>query len=253
MRSRHEVYMDGIALSSIHPSILITDIAHSPAKKAIMTQQIANRQGMIVIDSRREEASVAVSFELRVYKAQQRQEVLQKIQQWCNGKILETNDREGQRLHVICTDEPSMGSVTKWTSPLVVEFSAYEKPFWENKTYASCSMTGDDEESSLFVAGNAGYAYAEAVITPSETITELTVTVGDTTIELDDLSTSDVIKIGYDEHGNQFIKAGNTSILGNRTPASSDDLMLMCGKRTAVAVSADKSVSAVIKARGLWL
>ena len=253
MRTRHEVYVDGIALSSIHPGILITDIAHSPARKALMTQQIANRQGMRVIDSRREEARVGITFELRIYKAQQRQEVLQKIQQWCQGKILETNDREGQRLFAICSEEPYISSVTKWTVPLTIEFSAYEKPFWENKTYSSCTMSGSSAQKTLFVPGNAGTACVEAVITPSETITELTVTVGDTFIELEDLSTSDVISIGYDENGNQFIKAGETSILGNRTAESSDDLLAVCGKKSTVSVSADKSVNAVIKARGLWL
>ena len=253
MRSRYEVYVDGVALSSLNPAILITDIAHEPANYDRQTQAIANRNGLMIVKSTQKTTSVEIAFELRIYNIAERQRVLQQIQQWAKGKILETNDREGQQLHVVCETLPRIESVQEWNATLGIGFTAYNKPFWEEKLPSTITLTGDDEEGSLYVPGNAGKAFVEAEITPSEAISGLTVTVGDTTIELEDLNTSDVIKIGYDEYGNQYIKAGATSILSKRTPESSDDLLAECGEKNEIAVSSNHSVTAKIIVRGVWL
>lgn len=253
MRSRYEAYIDGIALSTIHPGILLTNVEHHLANYNLQTQAVANRNGLMILNRKQGATSVSISFELRVYKTQERQVALQKIQQWAQGKTLETSDREGQKLNIICTAFPAVSSVQDWNDTLKVGFTAYDQPFWENKTPSVITLVGDDEDGVLFVPGNAGEAYAEVEVTPSQTIDDLTVTVGDTSITLDDLNTNAVIKIGYDEKGIQYIKAGTTSILSKRTANSSDDLIAICGKKNAVAVEADHSVTAKFSVRGLWL
>lgn len=253
MISRYEAYMDGIPLSTLHPNILIRDIKHGTASKQRQTQEIANRSGLMVLGSKFGQKTVEIEFDLRIYDTRERQVVIQKIQQWANGEILETSDREGQRLHVSCDDYPVIESVLGWTDTLAITFTAYDQPFWQNKTPSVVTLVGDDEDGVLFVPGNAGEAYAEVEVTPSQTIDDLTVTVGDTSITLDDLNTDAVIKIGYDEKGIQYIKAGTTSILSKRTANSSDDLIAICGKKNAVAVEADHSVTAKFSVRGLWL
>ena len=253
MRSRYEIYVDGIAFSSIHPGIIIQNIGYNTATIMRQTQYVANRNGSIILNNKMEKARVTIQFMLRIYRTQDRQAVLQKIQQWAQGKVLETSDREDQRLYVVCDNFPVIDSVKNWTGTLAVSFTAYEKPFWESRILSTVSLVGDDEEGSLFIPGNAGNTLVSAVVTPSEAITELQITVGDTTIKLEGLNTDAIISIGYDEHGNQYIKAGTTSILAKRTTDSSDDLLAVCGKRNDVAVTADKSVAASIMARGLWL
>ena len=253
MKSRYEAYMDGIALSSIHPGILITDIAHTISSPKRQLQSFANRNGLQIVSTTSESTGVEIMFELRLYKMQDRQVALQKIQQWARGSILETNDREGQRLNVVCENFPSIGSAMGWNDALSVGFMAYEKPFWESKSFYSASMSGSDSEGVLYVPGTAGNTLAECIIEPSQTIDELTVTVANTFIKLTGLNTDQEIRIGYDSHGNQYIKAGDTSILAKRTPASSDDLIAVCGEKNAISVSADASVFATVKARGLWL
>lgn len=253
MISRYEAYMDGAALSNIHPALLIMDISHTAANFIRQTQGFAKRNGLAILNSQQEATSVDIMFALRIYDIRERQQVLQKVQQWAMGKVLETNDREGQRLNVVCDEFPMIQSVMGWTDVLTMRFTAYEKPFWENKTPAVLSMTGSEAEGTLFVPGNAGTAFAEVTVEPSQAIDELTITVDDTTIRLIDLDTDETIHIGYDAMGNQYIKAGEDSILAKRTPDSSDDLLAICGKKNAVSVEADESVLTTVKVRGLWL
>lgn len=253
MRSRFEAYIDRIPLSTLHPQILITDIGYTVANYKRQTQAVANRNGLILVNARQETSKVTIAFELRLYRAAERQVVLQKIQQWARGSVLETSDREGQQLHVVCDGFPTIGSVSKWNSSMTISFTAYEQPFWENKTPSIFADDGTEITGNLFVPGNAGETYVEAEITPSEAITGLVISVGSTSIELESLNTAEKITIGYDAYGNQYIKAGTTSILSKRTPESSDDLIAICGAKNAIAVTADKSVHAKIIARGLWL
>ena len=253
MISRYEAYMDGQALSHVHPGIQIMDIAHSVSSVRRQMQSIANRNGMVILSKAQDSTSVEILFALRLYSIQERQAALQKIQQWAQGSILETNDREGQRLHVVCDAFPTIQSALGWTDVLSIQLTAYEKPFWENKTPSVLVLNGSDTQGRLFVPGNAGDAFAEVTVTPQQTIHELTVIVADTMIRLEQLSTDQVITIGYDEHGYQYIKAGNDSILSKRTAASSDDLIAICGKKNTVSVQADNPVMAKIQVRGLWL
>lgn len=253
MISRYEAYMDGVALSSIHPDLLITDIRHAVADYDRTTQATVNRDGSRILKNYRNTTGVSIFFRLRIYDISERQKALQKVQQWASGQVLETNDRVGQRLFVHCDKYPVISSALKWLETLSITFYSYEKPFWEEKTESVARLTGNDEEGSLFVPGNAGDAFVEVKVTPSATITSLTVMVGDTFITLSGISTNSVITIGYDENGNQYIKAGTTSILNKRTASSSDDLLAKCGEYNTVSVIASASVTAEFKARGVWM
>lgn len=253
MRSRYEAVMDGIALSSISSNLIIRDIAHGVANPAIETASVAKRNGSFPINERQNGASVAITFELHIYSIAERQRVCQEVQRWAKGHILETNDREGQRLNVKCTQYPSISSALRWRDPITMMFTAFEKPRWEEKTPSVVEVTGTSEESPLFVPGNAGKALVEVNIQPNATIENITVSVGNTAIALTDIeaTTSDLVAIGYDEKGFLFIKQGNDSLMSHRT--GSDDLLAECGVINTVSIESDASATVTFTTRGLWM
>lgn len=256
MISRYEVILDGVTLSSIHNDLMILDIQHTPAQRQATTARKAKGNGVYITDLYQAQTTVTILFELHIYDIEERQRVCQEIATMAmNCKILETNDRPGQRLHVICDQPPAIESALQWTSPIMMVFSAYSLPFWEESEPSIVTISGTNQNETLFVPGNAGETFLDAEITASSAITSLTISSGSTTISLIGLSVAagGVVKVTHDENGILSIKSGNTSLLSHRTAASSDDLLVVSGTNNLVAISANNAVSCKFSARGVWL
>lgn len=256
MISRYEAYMDGVAMSSLSPNLLIRDINHGTSKVSRDTVTLVRRDGSIMVDKTLSAAQVKISFQLREYSIAERQKVCQEVARWAQGAILETNDRPGQRLHVYCDDFPVIGSALKWLNDLSVTFTAYNYAHWEEKTAVSTTLTGTSGTSTLFVPGNAGKALVTATITPSsDTVDDITLTVGDTSIALVGCgaTSSKPVTISYDDMGLIRIRKKNTSIMNKRTAASSDDLLAVCWAVNTFSFTASAAVSVVFSVRGCWL
>lgn len=253
MISRYEAIIDGVALSSLDDRLLILDISHA---SGIENRSVtyAKRDGMFIYDRFVQSASVEIKFELHIYDIAERQLVCQEVARWACGNILQTNDRQNQRLRVICTKMPVIKSAKKWTEELTVAFNSYLIPFWEDELISSKATS---DASSLYVSGNVPRSIAranvEVEVVPSATITTITLTCGDTSITLNNISVSasQTLKIDYDENMNLRIKNGSVSYLSKRT--GSDDLLAECGASNAISVSADAIVTATFSARGLYL
>lgn len=253
MTSRYEAYMDGVALSSIDDNLLILDIRHNPADIQFKTGMLANRNGSTILSENQTGASVTILFELHLYGIAERQAACQEVQRWAKGKVLETNDREGQKLLVRCTDFPRIESALNWTDPIEMTFTAFEHPYWEEKTAETLSFTaGTSGSDTIEVPGNVDGAFVEAEITAQAAVSEISLTVGETSITLAGLAMENgqILRITYDDRNIQSIKVGNTSIMNKRTGA--DDLLTVCGENT-VSYSASASVQVTVSVRGLWL
>ena len=254
MISRYEAYMDGNALSRVHPDILILDISHAISDRKISASRIGNRKGTLIIDDSQDGSSVTISFALRVYSISKRQEAMQEVLRWASGRVLETNDRPGQRLYVRCIEYPVVTSALQWTETITMSFKAFEYPFWEEKEKSSLSFSsGTSGNGTLFVPGNAGNTVVEVVATPAVSADDLSFTVGSTTITVTDCGATaeNPLVIAYDENGFLSIKVGTTSVLDKRT--GSDDLLAECGQVNDFSFIASESTSVVFSARGLWM
>jgi hypothetical protein len=143
-------------------------------------------------------------------------------------------------------------SAMNWTEELAMTFMAFEKPFWEEKIAKTLALTSPTT-GMLYVPGNAGKAYVEAIVTPATTLSDITLTVGDTSITLTGCSATPTNKliISYDDHGFLQIKVGSTSILDKRT--GSDDLLAVCGADNTFGYSTTDSVTVEYAVRGLWM
>lgn len=256
MISRYEVTLDGVELSSVHDDLMILDIQHTPAQRQATTARKAKGNGVYISNLYQAQTTVTILFELHIYDIKERQRICQQIARMAmNCKILETNDRPGQCLHVTCDQPPAINSALQWTAPIAMTFSGYAIPFWQEIEPVTLTLEGDNETGELDVPGNAGETFVDVYITSISGISEVTISAGETTITLTGLSVSQggVISITHDDNGILSIKVGNMSLLWRRTAASSDDLLVISGEVNNVAISANNAVSCEFRARGIWL
>lgn len=254
MSSRYEATLNQVTLSSLDSSIYVYDIQYSAPDISTQVMAAAKRPGAIVTDRRQEKTTVTILFEIRKYSIADRQTVCQKITKWAmNGNLLEVNDRSGQQLHVICAQPPVIDSAMRWLNQLSVVFEAYDPPYWEAKNPTTKTLTGSDVDDTIIVPGNCDYAPVDVTITPSSTLTSISVYAGDTHLTLTGISvtSSQSIVISHDDHGFLQIMQGSTSLINKRT--GSDDLLVKSGNTEVLSVSADVSVTALFSVRGYSL
>lgn len=257
MRSRYEAYINGVALSSVSPDIYIYNIGHKPAAIKSTSAQLGNRNGSFLLDKYYTGPQVTISFEIHNYNIWQRQEICDAVVAWAqSGNVLETNDRQGKRLIADCLTPPSIDSARDWLDVLEVVFTAYERPFWEEKAEAKLSLGGTSGNGTLYVPGNVGSAFVEVTAKPrSGTMANLTVTAGNTSIALTGIAAtaSAPLVISYDDKQIMSIKRGNVSVLDKRSGTSSDDLLLECGKLGTLSFSASVACDIMFSVRGCWM
>lgn len=254
MISRYDVFLNGIALSSISPEILILDIQYPPVTIRNESFALAKRQGAKVTRRYIEYNSVSVSFEIQSYDVHERQAILNSVVRWAkNGGILQTNDRQGQRLRCICEQFPSIGTAKNRGQEIQITFSAHSLPFWEEVNPAILTITGANTTGSLYVPGNVDDAFVEVTATANGTLTSIKFIAGDTNLTLSGISIASggKIVIAYDDDMIQSIKTGNTSLLSKRT--GNDDLLVNSGETSTFGVVANVACSVEYRVRGLWL
>lgn len=248
MISRYEAWVDGVALSSIDPSIYVLDIQPGENNPSIRTSKVAGRAGARVTKRVHESLSVNVIFEIHEYDTVKRQAVCNKVKAWANGKFLTVSDRPDQQLRCVCTNYPS-ANAKAWTEPLTIGFAGYNPPYWEDKKETVIKTTSS---KSALVPGNAPETLVSATITVGASISSLTVQTGVKSLVLAVSAVSgDKVYIGYDDNNILYIKKGTTSILDKRT--GDDDLSVPCGAFSEFSVAASGSVTAEFRLRGCWL
>ncbi|MBO7624387.1 MAG: phage tail family protein [Bacteroidales bacterium] len=253
MRSRYEAILNGVSLSSISSDILILDVSYPSPAFRDTTFTVANRHGVRHDKRKFEPLTASISFEIHAYDIRRRQAIRDAVCEWArNGGKLEINDHHDQFIQCVCSQFPSVGSVRNWTDSMAVEFTAYEVPFWQEKNPVVVSLTGQTASKAVYVPGTGEESLVEVEITPSQTLTSITLNVNDRELTLSGISVSanSTIVISYDDRAIQSIKNGNTSLLNKRTGV--DDLLAVCGGNNQFSVSANKSVNATFKVRGLW-
>lgn len=254
MKSRYIVLLNGVSLNSLDENIYVSDISYQAIAPKSETWQLGSRNGAYSGNSRIDKNTVTISFQLRHYNTGNRQRTLQQIIRWAQiGGWLQTSDRQEQHMYVKCTRFPAITSALRWLDILSIEFTAFEYPYWVDRAETRLSFDGNGTKS-LYVPGVCA-SDVEAVVTALSAVTEITLSCGDTNINLTGLSLSenDTVTLSYTEQKHILeIKAGNTSLLDKRTPESSDDLIAQPGENE-FSFSADGSATCVFLIRGCWL
>lgn len=252
MMTRYGVWLDGVGLDEIDPTVFILDIQEQLPQSRITTEDWAgSRDGTRFVREKTLTASVTVRFAVREYDVARRKMIVSDVAAWAHrGSILTINDRPGQRLRVRCTALPVVSSALKWTDTLTVTFTAYEWPFWEDEAESSATVSGKTYAAlGLSVPGNGEYAYLSGqLIFPGTASVEIVA--GNTRFEIQNVSGD--LQWGY-EDGVLFIRSGGESAMAHRTPESSDDLMVVPGRRNDIMISSTAAVSGRVFTRGCFL
>lgn len=257
MITRYRVSMDNIDLHHVDERIVILDIEYPESQDSYAIETPGKRNGGQIARHYVGKTGVRVSFMLRVYNTEERQNVWQKIKSWAkSGHVLRCNDRSRQCLRHVMVDKFGVFTAKNWLETLTIEFADYVFPFWEDDFETTLSLeAGTDKSGTITLDGNADETFLNATITAAASVSWIKVIAGDTMIHLTglSLSSSDAVVIDYDDDMNLRIMKGTTSLLDKRTAASSDDLIAKIGEATAITVQASGNVSSVIKGRGCWL
>lgn len=242
MITRYGVWLDGLPLHAIDPTIYITDIQEQPSHMDVQTHPRASGDGLRVTKRTRQSLSVVVRFVVREYDVMRRKAILQKIIGWAKaGKYLEINDRPEQRLRVEVDTMPTIQSALRWTQELSIAFTAYGSPYWEESMPDTFTTSGTVQQ---LVNGDADKAFPDVEVSPSAST--VTVTVGDSHITLENVSGA--VLIAHD-NGVLSITEDGVPVLGKRTADSSDDLVCIPGEVNTFSVAGG---SALFTVRGRW-
>lgn len=257
MIGRYDAAINSTWLSEIDDRIVVVDVLDGAPKTRVVTSSAPSALGTRYIRTLRENLSVTIQFAIWEQDVELRKELLMRIQCWAADAIngvarLEISDRRRQQLYVRASEIPSIGSAA-WTGKLSMVFTAYEMPYWMDIEYVK---TETAESGALFVPGlGEAFCEAEATNTGMDPVTALILSVGGTSFAFSglNLAPGEKLIVSYDHFARVSARIGETSVLANRTPESDDDLIALCGAYNQVAVSSDGSVSAVFKARGVYL
>ena len=254
MITRYRASLDRVNLDALAPEIMILDIAHGTPVFTNQASALAGRSGQIVTGRTVPSCSVTITIEIHTQDTQRRQAVCTLVQRWAmGGGKLRVNSRPHHFLQVICDRPPTVPSELRWTGKITIGLTANEIPYWQEDTERTARAT-TEKGASLYVAGTVEDTPVGAEISNNsgQTVNTLTITAGDTVFSFTDLAlaSGETLRIGQDERGLLYIRAGGASKMDKRTPESSDELRIRQNEHVSVSVTADATVTAVFKARG---
>lgn len=231
MRMRYEAMIDGIPLSSIDPSIYITDIQESAPTIRRTTANYPTLDGQRVLGALRQSLRVAITFEIHNADIRRRADICERVRAWTKGTFLETNARPDQRLRVALDQAPVVTSALRWTDALTVALSAYAVPFWEDAYETRIDIPAGGA-ASAYVPGTADRALCWATVenagdTP---VTAVELRAGDSSMTFSGISIpkGGSLALAYADGRLLSAKIGGASVLAGRTPESDDDLLVPC-------------------------
>lgn len=243
MMTRYKAWLNNLPMHDLDPTIYILDIKESEPVSSISTAQYGKPYGSVVLEKRRDSLSVTISFEIHEYDPTRRKTVMQKIHAWAKrGGELAISDRPDQVLKVELDTPPVVGSSRKWTESLDITFTAYAFPYWLDATPQL--LEGD---GTLYIPGTASIAPVDAQIV--DCFEELSITVGDSTIDLTGLKDGCTVTISHDDDFHLQILEDGVSAMAKRTAESADDLIATPGETVRFLTLGGTPTFAV---RGVW-
>lgn len=252
--TRYQVWLDGQGLMDIHPAIRIIDVQEDAPSRQFATASRAGGDGQFVTRRSRNSLTVTVRFAIREYSPAGRKAIMQQVRAWAGGRWLTLGDRPGQRLLVEVSELPGVHSALKWTDVCTVSFIACASPYWEE---AVPVRTGPDAPT-LSPVGDAPCCPLDFrwVCRSSTDKVTLTITTPMSSITFSGLPVANGQEVCIShEQGVLCATVNGSDALPWRTPHSSDDLLLHCGRANSVSVIISGATPGdyTLSARGRWL
>lgn len=250
--TRYNVWLNCQGLQDVDPAIRITDVQEQEPQQLHSASPLAAGGGRHVLRHDRQQLAVTVFFSIRERDPARRSSILQKVKAWAHeGGTLTLSQRPGQRLRVLGGQAGPL-SALRWTQDLSLTFMTSRSAFWEDDI-----PTQADASSPLSLPGDASDTPLDLRwrCTVAGPLT-LTVTTPLSSITFCDLpaAAGQELLLSH-ESGVLTASMGGSDVLPFRTPESSDDLLLACGRRSVVTVTVNGAPvqDCILSARGRWL
>lgn len=253
MYGRHQqVWLNGMDLASVHPSILLQHINEGELKLA---QRWNDRPGggQMLLSNQFQQKEILIEFAIRDGRDYDRRlEAFTAVCQWAvPGGWLEISSRPGQRIYVTLSQLPTIGRLREWTETMSVHFMAGWYPFWEDITPMTASASGSKTGTISIVAPGTAQSTLDAVIGSGVKSVILANDATGTEIQISRTQAfSDGITIDHDERHLMRIMSGSAAIMKYRT--GSDEIILNPGVNT-IRYTLDTEAVVHLTAKGAWL
>lgn len=247
----YTVFLDGIGLHTLDPSVVITDVQEPAPQMEVQTAMLADRHGEYCSQQLRRSISVTVKLRIITADFTRRKSVWRSVNSWAtHGRLLSISDRPGQQLRVRLSTPPAMPSALKWTDEISLTFTSVGLPYWQEAIPASITYTGEAGLVRLIPEGDAqSMLEVTAVNRGTDPLTRLRVHTGGyfITVEGMNIAPGESLSMVYDD--DHILQLP----LAFRTEDSSDDLPLTPGADNKITFAADQQVEITFSARGCFL
>lgn len=256
--NRFDVYLDGIALSSISPKIYITNVNESEPRVRMTTDDNAKYIGSRLRTRRVTDRDVEVIYMVRERDVSRRAQILDDVSAWVHDGRLAVNYRENMFLPVYFASIPTPASSLDWTDELSLSFAAYS-PYWRSMypVRASADLTANTKSDVNFYPTGNVETFLEFSIenTSASTLNTLIVEVGGRKFEFEGLGLANkqTLNVSYGDNEILQITANGTSALSKRTADSDDDLLLQARAQNVVSITSDAAATIRLQARGRYI
>lgn len=223
-------------ICTISPYILVQDVTESKPSTQIMAVGNAVGIGQRVTQNARNYLEVVVHFSIMLLPGNeaQRMQILKAVNDAAmRCTYIQVGYRSGMSLKpVVLAEAATVGNIRKWNDTYQLVFRAYELPYWQKTSITSVSSNGVTTATITMNNGSAVQTPLYGIITNKGTaaLTSVKIECGSQKIQLTGLNvaTNNSVSITY-VNGVIRIMAAGSSVLGNRTADSVDDIWLKYG------------------------
>ena len=254
------VSLNDVQLDSLDERIIISGFEEEAPDESFRTTEMYFTAGNRLTNRHLGPKKITVKFFLKVRKNNftDRNTILEKITGWANGGgTMQSTTRPDRQISVEGTQKPKINDPRKWDSEYQMTFEAIGKPFWENTTAQSITLTQDDEGSGTITMDGNTWTIGEATIQnkSGDTINTLNLTINGCTMSFTDLGLANNGYLVIDHmlaDGVPVLRAriGESSRLAQKT---GDDEFILQPGNNAIGYTAGGDVIVSVSAKGRYL
>ena len=243
--------LNGVDFSGLDEKLYIEDIT----EKVSISMETDKRpgHGRAPLNSPAHETlQITIRFMVKEFNGAARASVVAAVQAWACAGWLTVAHRPLQRIFVYPTSFPDF-SAWQRTNRMEITFTALGEACWQDISPVTVSSSGSSQTLTITPTGTET-CYLEAEITPSDTLSSVSITVNGRTLTLSGMSIAadKTVRIHYDEDHRICIDSDGVSLLEYRTGTSADDLLLVPKTANTITAVFNVSCSCAFMARGMW-
>lgn len=250
-----DVFLNGIALSSVHDRIIAIRVFEQPQEDEITYEQIGNMPGKRIVSKKRRELNITVKLKVReLYDMAERMNVINAVNTWAvNGGTMRVSYRGQKTLNVQLTKPAAPGDIRDYNTEIELVFTSDGWPYWLDEHSSNHQSAGASGSALLEIAGSAP-ALIDTAVYVIQPITYLNIQIANSRVKLTnlDIPSAGYITITHDNYGIMSVMYAGNSLYGHLSD-DSDDRLITTGGFADASFETDGDVEIYYTMRGRWM